>query len=590
MTDNKQPNIRQGDRAKSDFLARVSHEIRTPISAIVGIAEIELQNKTLSPHIEESFAKIHNAAGSLLNIVNDILDISNIENGKIEITSTEYETASMISDIAHMQVAFSSESDVSFKMYVDENLPYTLCGDMLRITQVINNLISNAFKYTQKGQVSFSIKWSNQEQALVVCIQDTGVGMSSEQVSNLHEGFARFHEQQLQHIGGTGLGMSIVYSLVHLMNATMEIQSEINVGTTVVVKIPQDVPTKAELTNVLGTELAQRLQQFELFKGTVLKSLKKQPEPMPYGKVLVVDDMDANLYVTKGLLSFYELNIETCISGYEAINKIKQGNVYDIIFMDQMMPGIDGTETLKQLRELGYTRPIVALTANALIGQAEEFIRNGFDGFISKPIQAVHLNTILVKYIKDKQPVEVVSAALASQSIISNGDINKFQDSEELVEKIRIDFAKSHKNAIVDIKKALYDGDIKTAHRLTHSLKNLAGLIKEHELSQTAGHLEKILRERGTIDKPLLSLLEREHMRVFESIDVPKPQTTTYNKQVVTNILDRLEPLLKARNLDSYKFVEELRIIPEAMVLAQLVEDFDFDVAYKCLKALRMVL
>jgi len=489
------------NKTKNQFLARMSHEIRTPITSVLGISEIELHSKNLTPHAEEAFAKIHNSANSLLSIVNDILDFSKIEAGKLEIISEEYETASMVSDVAQMQVVFLGSKDIKFEMDIDENLPYMLTGDMLRIQQILNNLLSNSFKYTHSGTVTLSIKYDRQH--LHISVRDTGIGMTEEQLNTLYEDFTRFHEQQLRHIGGTGLGMSIVYNLVDLMEGYIDIRSKINEGTEVSVLIPQ----KPASDITLGKDLTKSLQEFEMFSSTTSKNFRFEPEPMPYGKVLVVDDMDANLYVAKGLLNFYSLNIETCTSGYEAIEKVRQGKIYDIIFLDQMMPSMDGTETLQHLRELGYTQPIVALTANALIGQAEEFIKNGFNGFVSKPIQTAHLNAILVKHIKDRQSAEVIETAKLSKKETAKGNIHDFQSDSDLIEKLRIDFAKNHKSTCTNIREALYYGDMKTAHRLAHSLKGLAGLIHESGLSQTAERVEQVLKDEVRADEALLSLL-----------------------------------------------------------------------------------
>ncbi|MCL2386176.1 MAG: response regulator [Defluviitaleaceae bacterium] len=570
---------------KSKFLARMSHEIRTPISAVLGISEIELQNPELPPRLEEAFAKIHNSSNMLLNIVNDILDLSKIEAGKMEIIQVEYETSSMISDAAHMQSAFLGSKNIEFIMQIDENLPFMLYGDVLRIEQILYNLLSNAFKYTEKGTVTLSMHWADRE--LVVSICDTGVGMSSEQLDILGDDFTRFHEREIG-IGGTGLGMSIVSNLVSLMGAKMDVKSNLGIGTEVIVRIPQETVD----SRVIGKDLSARLQQFEMFISTSSK-LNFEPEPMPYGKVLVVDDMEANLYVARGLLGFYDLVIETCTNGHDTIQKIKDGNTYDIVFLDQMMPEISGNETLAIMRELNYQGPIVALTANALIGQAEEFIKNGFDGFISKPIQTTHLNTILIKYIRDLQPQEVIDQARAEKGKTSSQlSINDYQSDANIVSKLRIDYVKNHRNAVAELLAALNVGDISTAHRIAHNLKGLAGLMQEPLLAETAAQVEYVLKDEILPIDKLLSRLEQEHNNVIESIGIPdaKTKSVPLNKEKAKTLFDNLIPLLTAQEVTATDYLDELRTLPESAVLANLIENYEFRIALKCANELKKIL
>ena len=390
----------ESNRAKSRFLARMSHEIRTPISAVLGISEIQLRNHAMPPHTEEAFAKIYDSSKMLLHIVNDILDFSKIESGKMPLISEEYDVASLVSDVAQLHLVYLENKDVSFKMYVDENLPAKLIGDVLRIRQVINNLLTNAFKYTQSGTVTLSLECEmggeGGQMLLAVFIQDTGMGMSAEQLDSIKDEYVRLYEHEKSFVSGTGLGLPIVQSLAQMMGAQLDIKSELGKGTSAAIHIPQ----KVSGTQLLGQELAESLQNFEGGVWSGPKEFEFVPEPMPYGKVLVVDDSATNLYVAETMLESFELSIELCESGQEAIDKVEQGNVYDIIFMDHMMPDMDGIEATKILRDMGYYYPIVALTANAIKGQAEMFIENGFSGFISKPIDIKLLNSYLIRFIK----------------------------------------------------------------------------------------------------------------------------------------------------------------------------------------------
>ena len=601
----------ESSRAKSRFLARMSHEIRTPITAVLGIAEIQLHNANLSPQLVEAFAKIHNSSNILLGIINDILDLSKIEADKMTIINEEYNTASLISDVAHLHFSYIDSKDIVFKLNADENLPSTLIGDALRIKQIVNNLLSNAFKYTESGSVELSFSqrsdrgFNGSKRAesplklnsppyttLVVTVRDTGYGMTRKQVNDLYNDYTRFHEKEKRFIGGTGLGMPIVYSLIKMMNAYIKIESELGKGTCIVVALPQ----KLVNNEILGKDMVNSLRCFEVSALSSAKRFNFEPEPMPYGSVLIVDDVEANVYVIQGLLAFYELNIESCVNGYEAINKIKQGKVYDIIFMDHMMPGLNGIETMNIMREKGYTQPIVALTANAIIGQAEEFIKRGFDGFISKPIQTVHLNSILVKHIKEKQPKEVIEAALlAKRKAPSQGvKIEDFQKDGELIAKLRLDYAKNHRNMISEIQKAIKMGDIPAAHRLAHTLKGLGGLMHEPKLTELAAQVEYLLKDEKLPINELLSKLEQEHRRVLETIGTPKFEMPTnaqvLDKEKAKEVFDKLTPLLETHNADSLLLLDELRVIPETAVLVKLIDDFEFETSIKLLQTLRAVL
>ena len=401
--------MEESNRAKSKFFARMSHELRTPISSVLGISELQLRNPDLPTDVEKSFAMINASASTLLAIINDILDLSKIESEKMTILSEEYSTANMIGTIANIHFSFMAEGNIKLNLSIDENLPTTLVGDSLRIVQITNNLLSNAFKYTTEGSVALTIKNEPCPQedfvTLAITIQDTGVGMSSEQVEKLRRpnDYTRFHEAEMGFVSGTGLGMPIVYSLVKLMGAKFDIQSQVGKGTVVKVSIPQ----KISGNEILGKQVVAKLNSLEIDSSINAKGGKFSPEPMPYGKVLIVDDVDANLFVAKGLMRPYGLTIETALTGSGAVQKVRDGNVYDIVFMDHMMPIMDGMEATKLIREGGYTGTIIALTANAVVGQREIFLANGFDGFISKPIDTRHLDDILNKHIRDKYPPEV---------------------------------------------------------------------------------------------------------------------------------------------------------------------------------------
>jgi len=400
------------NKAKTSFLSTMSHEIRTPMNAILGITEIYLQDEDLDPNIREAFEKIYTSGDLLLSIINDILDLSKIEAGKMELTTNKYEITSLLSDTAQLNMMRIGSKPIEFELYVDENIPSALYGDELRVKQILNNLLSNAFKYTKAGTVKMSVSsqptTDKDEVKLRYKISDTGQGMSSEQVAQLFDEYSRFNENANRTTEGTGLGMSITHNLIGLMNGDIFVESEPGKGSEFTVYIPQG---KAG-AEVLGKEVAENLHQFRTTSRAQMNRVQISREPMPYGSVLIVDDVETNIYVAKGLMSPYKLKIESVDSGYGAIEKIKSGKTYDIVFMDHMMPEMDGIEATKIIRELGYPHSIVALTANAVAGQADIFLGNGFNDFISKPIDVRQLNNVLNKMVRDKYPSEVRQAAL----------------------------------------------------------------------------------------------------------------------------------------------------------------------------------
>ena len=490
----------EANKAKSSFLSTMSHEIRTPMNAILGIAEIQLQNEALEPDIKEAMEKIYASGDLLLSIINDILDLSKIEAHKLELVIDKYDIASLISDTAQLNMMRIGSKEIKFELDIAENIPMRLSGDELRIKQILNNLLSNAFKYTAEGMVKLSVSVEERntikdEIILVIKVSDTGQGMSKEQINTIFEEYARFNQKANRTSEGTGLGMPITQSLISMMNGTIHVESEQGIGSTFIVRLPQEKADSA----LLGKEIADNLNLFRLQSRANLTRVQISREPMPYGSVLIIDDVDTNIYVARGLLAPYGLKIDSADNGYTAIEKIKNGNVYDIVFMDHMMPNMDGIETTKRIRSMGYDQPIVALTANAVSGQSEIFLGNGFDDFISKPIDIRRLNLILNKLIRDKQPQEVIEAA--RQQAASKGEqppepkLHPSMDPR-FIEAFLHDAAKSLSvlNEISD--RAVFDeNDLRTYVIHTHGMKSALANMKKRDLSAIALKLEQSGRQ-----------------------------------------------------------------------------------------------
>jgi len=492
----------QSSRYKSTFLANMSHEIRTPMNAILGIAEIQLHNKNNSPDAEDAFNKIYESGDLLLKIINDILDLSKIEAGKLELVFNNYDIPSLINDTVQLNRLRYDSKPIKFYLHVDENTPNNLFGDVLRIKQVLNNILSNAFKYTERGRIDFYVsseQADNYENAVLVFrVCDTGQGMKEDQIKNLFMEYIRFNIETNSGIVGAGLGMSITKRLLDLMNGEITVESEPGAGSTFAVKIPQ----KRVSTAVCGSELAEKLQTFHFSSSSLTKKTQFIREYMPYGSVLAVDDVESNIYVIKGMLTPYGLKVDTAFNGLEAIEKIKDGGSYDIIFMDHMMPKMDGVEAVKIIRSMGYKRDIIALTANALIGQEEMFLQNGFDGFISKPIDSRELNHCLNEFIRNKQPQDVIDKARKEQK--EKGQEYTENTNGSNLEKV---FLRDAQNA-VNVLENLYNNfssaedavnfsaeETKLYITIIHGIKSALANIGQIRLSDAASKLEKAGKE-----------------------------------------------------------------------------------------------
>jgi len=448
------------NKSKGIFLAQMSHEIRTPMNAILGISEIQLLDKNISANAEEGYRKIYEAGNLLLNIINDILDFSKIDAGKLEIVCTQYNIPELINNTVQLNRLRFEHKPITIKINLDEKTPYKLIGDGLRIKQILNNLLSNAFKYTEKGKVEFSVYteagYNDKTVMLVFRVEDTGQGMTESQVSRIFDDYTRFNLETNRSIYGTGLGMSITKRLIDMMDGEIHVESKPGKGSVFTVRLPQilcgtyNESCRGETSGiaVCGKEIANDLREFNYRNISLQKKSQITYEHMPYGKVLIVDDVESNLLVAKGLLMPYGLHIELTNNGYEVIEKIKNNNVYDIIFMDHMMPGIDGLKTTKILRDLGYTNTIIALTANAVIGQEEVLLSNGFNGFISKPIDSQKLNHILIEFIQNKNlNNETEESFLAKQAVINT---QQKQSDQKVIENNDLAFA-----VTIDLKNAI---------------------------------------------------------------------------------------------------------------------------------------
>ncbi|MDR2110084.1 MAG: response regulator [Spirochaetaceae bacterium] len=398
-------------RAKSGFLATMSHEIRTPLNAIIGLSEIQLQNE-LSEDTRADLEKIYNSGSILLGIINDILDISKIEAGNFELIPVDYDTPSLINDTVQLNIVRIGSKPITFRLNIDETLPSRLFGDELRVKQVLNNILSNAFKYTKAGMVTLQVRWEKRDNdaLMIFTVSDTGQGIKKEDIGRLFSEYSQLDTQANRKIEGTGLGLSITKKLTEMMDGTISVESEYGWGSSFTVCLYHGIAD----SRPIGKEVVENLSSFRFIETRRTRSKNLVRARMPYGKVLVVDDVVTNLDVARGLMLPYGLTIDCVLSGQEAIEKIRAEEVkYDAVFMDHMMPGMDGVEATRIIRneigtEYAKTVPIIALTANALAGNEEMFLGLGFNAFIAKPIDIMRLDVLLNQWVRDKQSGETL--------------------------------------------------------------------------------------------------------------------------------------------------------------------------------------
>jgi CheY-like chemotaxis protein/anti-sigma regulatory factor (Ser/Thr protein kinase) len=381
------------------------------------LSEVELRNE-LPNETHVNLKKIYSSGTTLLGIVNDILDMSKIESGKFELVPVRYDFANLVSDTIHMNVVRIASKPIDFGTVVDPDTPVKLFGDEIRLKQILTNLLSNAFKYTLEGTVTLTILCQRRgDQALLTfTVSDTGIGIKKEDIETIFAEYNQLDRGANRKIEGTGLGLSICKNLVELMGGTIEVESEYGKGSIFTVRIAQQIMEP----DPIGIEVSQNLKTYRIDENHQAKALVHTP--MPYGKILVVDDVQTNLDVAHALMEPYGLTIHCLSSGRQTLDAIREAKVlYDVIFMDHMMPELDGIETVRLIREeisTEYARnvPIVALTANALVGNEEMFLSHGFQDFISKPIDVMRLDELLHKWIRDKHPLDAVQTLESSGS------------------------------------------------------------------------------------------------------------------------------------------------------------------------------
>ena len=517
------------NNAKSSFLANMSHEIRTPINTILGMDELILR-EAQNINVIEYAQNIKTEGKTLLSLINDLLDFSKIESGKMELTVTEYGVSSLLHDVVAMFSIKAEGKGLDFSVEVAEDIPATLCGDEIRIKQILSNLLSNAVKYTERGYVKLLVDWEPQEEnhvVLCVTVKDSGIGIRKEDMDTIFEEFKRFDAKRNNKVEGTGLGMSITAQLLQMMNGKIFIDSEYGKGSEFKVRIPQRIAD------------ATPMGRYSYMKQTTERGNVRETFTAPKAKILVVDDNRMNRVVVKGLLKRTLLQIEEAASGEECL-KMAQNTRYDIILMDHMMPGMDGVEALNRLREQNgacKNTPVIVLTANAVVGVKDFYLEKGFDDYLSKPISGRLLEELLLKYLPEELVIrqevsnrinvinakqegfrpEEIRGVLAVERIDMDGSLERMQGRKEVYCRFAKRFAALCEERLRMLHEYIRKEDVPAYVMLLHEIKEDAGALGARELEEMASEQEKVGKE-GNLSflRDKFSLLSGEYQRVAQ--------------------------------------------------------------------------
>lgn len=514
--------LRVSDRAKTDFLTNMSHEIRTSINGIMGMNSLLLRQIDTLPRekIAEYAGNMQRASRTLLAIVNDILDISKIESGKMELLCEGYELASLINDCYTIVASNCKKKNLDLYMEIDENLPSILYGDDVRIRQIVNNFLSNAVKYTKRGHVILKISYSRIDEEninLRIDVKDSGMGIRKKDMENLFQNFTRLEEHKNRNIQGTGLGLSLTKRLVNMMHGKVLVESQYGEGSTFTAIIPQKVICEDDIG-----DMKQIFEKYELSVGAMM------PVPQFSGvNILVVDDMEMNRIVAKEMLLQTGAIVDVAGSGEEGLTLMKEQH-YDLIFMDQMMPDMDGIATFEEMKRMNHqnkTTPVIAMTANAVKGAKEMYLQHGFADYISKPIFEEKMWKILERFLADKQTEAVEkknSDGGAEENKKSLQERFPYLDTEQGMsvcmedEDFYLKILKVYlKDEMVDTLRQDYEEKDWAQYQIhVHGLKNVSANIGAMELSEQFKGLEYAIKNH---DIPDTDYIRSHHDKVMEA-------------------------------------------------------------------------
>jgi PAS domain S-box-containing protein len=560
---------KNANRAKSDFLANMSHEIRTPMNSIIGFSELAMGDN-ISLKTREYLEKIMENSNWLLQIINDILDLSKIEAGKMILEYIPFDLGSIFSACHSMMLPKSKEKNLQLHFYSEPFLGKRLLGDPTRLRQVLTNLLSNAIKFTNVGTVKMSaIEKETFSDCIILRfeIKDSGIGMTPEQIKIIYEPFVQADSSTTREYGGTGLGLAITKRIIDEMGSLLIIESTPGIGS----KFYFDLTFKT-------IETPEDYQK----QSTEVHNLEM---PVFDHEILLFEDNEMNQQVIFERLQ--KVGIKTVLAengqiGVDIVyNRLRNGEKpFDLIFMDIHMPVMDGLEAAEKITKLNIKTPIVALTANIMDNDIGVYEKHGMVDYLSKPFKSQELWRCLLKYLT---PVDKKNEK-GSQDM---------EDDEELQEQLRHRFAKSNHDKFKEISGAINEGDIQLAFRLVHSLKSNAGMIGKTELQTAAAEAEALLKNGEIPDTEHMEALESALKSVLDEIGpvTDKPAARTKNRRLSVKekeaLLIKLEPMLKSRNSECLTLLDDIRSIPGTETLAEQIESYDFKLAIQTLAELK---
>lgn len=479
-------------KAKENFLANISHEIRTPLNVVLGMNEM-LYNETDIKLIKEYSNNIDEAGKNLLNTINDVLDFSKIQSGKLDIVKSDYNLKETVTNITELLRKKFEAKGLLLNIDINNDIPQTLIGDKMRIEQILLNLMDNSLKYTAAGKIKVEVnaqKIDKDNVNVIISVKDTGCGISKNDIDNLFTSFKRLEEDKNRVFEGTGLGLAITKKLIDAMGGKIEVESEVGVGSKFTIIIPHEISTSKEnIKEESKTEVINTNEELDI----------------PNINILAVDDNKTNLLVFKGLLKKTNAKIDTSLKGSEAIELFKSNN-YDIVFLDHMMPEMDGIEVLKKIRELEKDKekktPVIVLTANAMEGSKEEYLSYGFNDYLSKPVNGAALKSTLKKYLFDNESNDKVVPTIDKPTNVENKEeeqqeqlINQ-NEQKEFIEDKKEEQIKVEQRDFIDEKE---EEKINKVEKDIHSIREFIEDKKEHINSDLTNSFEKVkrLKESG---------------------------------------------------------------------------------------------
>lgn len=553
---------------KTKFLANVTHEIRTPLNTILGMSEIALRNN-VAKDLEAPLKNIYHEGKNVIEMIDTLLDVSRIESGEIKLTTAKYDMEEIIYDISNMVYMKIDEKDLEYKVEIEPNFPRSFYGDRMRVKEIFQNLLGNAIKYTECGRVTLNLGGEKEEDGrykIVLTVTDTGVGMSENDKENIFQRFKRSSNPKTENVFGVGLGLDITMNLVKLMGGTIQVQSCLNEGSSFRATFYQEIAdseplwikkmTKENAVNHVGND----------------SFMDEIHVVFPGAHVLVVDDMSSNLKVEQGLLQLYGIEPEMALSGKEALELV-QSRHYDLIFMDHLMPEMDGVETLEKIRELEKEVPVIAVTANATVYTKAFYEENGFDGCLTKPLQTDELLNVLKKYLSSRiqnKEIEELEENLPIKNLMPKIDCvagikNIGGNLDSYNELLKVYYREMAQ--ILETLPDLAQESLEQFKIKVHGVKGSSRNVGAKELSERALQLEEWAKEGK--QKEVLDALDD----FLKEMDAVMTRVDTYLKDTVETV---------ERDGD---FLPELELTSVYKIL-QALSEFDMDIVEDEMKEL----